>query len=153
MSYLSLFQRAGFATAVFRPGALRYEMNLHRMLLAMLFVCALGGLLIFAYNGWQPEIISRPTKITDLHGQTDNEVFDRLGAPDHEYAFTMDEPLGEFQVELYNTYPPGSPDNKNVQIRECTWQHAHHRVTVWFHKPHNEWVALDSCRYGNDVVF
>ena len=92
-------------------------------------------------------------KIVGLHGQTDAAVFRRVGVPAHEYSFTMDESLGEFQIELHNTYPPDPPGNPNVEIRECTWEYSRHRLTVWFHKPNGRWIALDTCRYRNGIAF
>ena len=103
---------------------------------------------------WYFDIPHAPVeKVAALHGQTDVSVLNRLGTPSHEYMFTMDKPLGEFQIELYNTYPPNSPDNGNVEIRECTWEYSRHRLTVWFHKPDEKWIALDTCRYRNGIVF
>jgi len=92
-------------------------------------------------------------KVAALHGQTDHNVLDQLGSPANEHTFTMDEALGEFRIELYNTYPPDSPDNKYVEIREFTWEYPRHRLTVWFHKPNETWVALDTCRYRNGIAF
>lgn len=92
-------------------------------------------------------------EVATLHGQTDSAIFGKLGAPSYEHKFTMDEMLGEFQIELYNTYPPDSPNNPNVEIRECTWEYSRHRLTIWFHKPNGSWVVLDTCRYQNGVVF
>ena len=103
---------------------------------------------------WYFDIPHAPVeKVSALHGQTDANVVNRLGAPAYEYAFTMDTPLNEFQIELYNTYPPGSPNNLNVEIRECTWEYSRHRLTVWFHKPQGTWIALDTCRYKNGIMF
>ena len=109
---------------------------------------------LMAVAVWYFDIPHAPVeKVVALHGQTDIAVMERLGTPTHEYTFTMDEPLGEFQIELYNTYPPNSPGNSDVEIRECTWEYSRHRLTIWFHKPDGKWVAMDSCRYRNGIVF
>jgi len=103
---------------------------------------------------WYFDIPHAPVeKVFALHGQTEITVLNKLGDPAHEYTFTMDQPLGEFQIELYNTYPPDSPNNPNVRIRECTWNYSRHRLTVWFHKQNESWIALDTCRYRNGIVF
>ena len=110
--------------------------------------------LLVAFAVWYFGIPNAPMeKVAKLHGLTDAAVEKRIGAPAHEYIFTMDEPLGEFQIELYNTYPPDFPNNPNVEIRECTWEYPRHRLTIWFHKPEGEWVVLDTCRYRNGIVF
>ena len=103
---------------------------------------------------WYLDIPHAPVeKVAGLHGQTDVSVLTRLGTPTHEYTFTMKDPLGEFRIELYNTYPPNSPNNENIEIRECTWDYSRHRLTVWFHKPDGKWVALDTCRYRYGITF
>ena len=120
----------------------------------MLTATTVFALALAVLGVWYFDISYSPVeKVAALHGQTDSAILKQLGAPAYEYTFTMDEPLGEFQIELYNTYPPGSPNNPNVEIRECTWEYSRHRLTVWFHKPNGRWVALDTCRYQNGVVF
>ncbi|PHR90410.1 MAG: hypothetical protein COA78_35410 [Blastopirellula sp.] len=103
---------------------------------------------------WYFDIPHAPVEnVPALHGKTDLETFNLLGQPDSEYSFTMDQSVGELRVELYNTYPPSSPNNPNVEIRECTWEYSRHRLVVWFHKPDDKWIALDTCRYRNGIVF
>jgi len=92
-------------------------------------------------------------KVPSLHGDSVDQIMDRLGHPAHEFWFAMDEAVGEFRVELFNFYPPKSPDNDKVEIRESTWEYSRHRLTVWFHRPNGVWVALDTCRYRNYVRF
>ncbi|MDA7906688.1 hypothetical protein OAU26_06265 [Mariniblastus sp.] len=93
------------------------------------------------------------TKVPKLHGKTDAAVLGTLGKPNQKYEFTMDDAVGEFRIELYNTYPPGAPNNKNVEIREWTWVYRHHRLTLWLHKPNGSWVVLDTCQYKNGIAF
>ena len=103
---------------------------------------------------WYFDIPHGPVeKIPSLHGQTYASLMKQLGNPSFEYSFTMDKRLSEFQIELHNTYPPESPNNPTVEIRECTWEYSRHRLTVWFHKMNGKWLALNTSRYKNDVVF
>ena len=109
---------------------------------------------LLAVAVWFFDIPHAPVeKASTLHGDSLAQVFDRLGNPAHESWFKMDEVIGEFRVELFNTYPPNSPDNSEVEIRESTWNYSRHRLTVWFHRPNGDWVAFDTCRYRNDIQF
>ncbi len=92
-------------------------------------------------------------KAQPLHGLSDKSIFSRLGKPDHSDEFTMSEVVGEFRIELSNTYPPSTPASANVVIRECTWRYADYSLTVWFHKVGNQWVSLDTLKYSRGVRF
>lgn len=103
---------------------------------------------------WYFDIPHDPVEnVPAFHGKTDVSIFAQLGNPDNEFQFTMDDPLPEFRIELYNTYPPNAPNNVQVEIRECTWRYSTYRLTVWFHKPDGKWIALDTCRYRNGIEF
>ena len=103
---------------------------------------------------WYFDVPHAPVeRVEALHGQTDVSIITQLGNPSYEYVFTMADPLSEFQIELYNIYPPDSPGNAQIEIRECTWRYSRYRLTVWFHKPNGEWIALDTCRYRNGILF
>jgi len=117
------------------------------------FATALVAALVLLSMYWLDSPNAQPVKVPAIHGQTDTAVIQKRGEPSWESRFTMDDPLGEFQIELYNVYPPNSPKNSSIQIRECTWQYPRHRLTVWFHKPRSTWIALDTCKYGNNVQF
>ena len=113
-----------------------------------------GGLLTIAV--WYYDLLHAPAeKVLALHGRSESDILKQLGQPTSELVFTMDNAEGEFRIELYNTYPPGAPNNNNVHIRECTWDYSRHKLTVWFHKPDEDgnWVALDTCRYQNGIAF
>ena len=119
----------------------------------LVFVTALIAMLT-AVAVWYFDVPHAPVeKVAVLHGQTYAAILKRLGTPAHECTFTMDKPLGEFQIELYNTYPPDSPSNPDIEIREYTWEYSRHRLTVWFHQQNGKWIAFDTCRYRNGVVF
>ncbi|MCA9195260.1 MAG: hypothetical protein KDB03_25990 [Planctomycetales bacterium] len=103
---------------------------------------------------WYFDIPHKPVeKLPRLHGQTERSVLNRLGKPDQKYEFTMDDAVGEFRIELYNTYPPNSPNNSTVEIRELTWEYPRYKLTVWLHRPNGTWTVLDTCRYRNGIMF
>ncbi|HFE44156.1 MAG TPA: hypothetical protein ENJ18_01500 [Nannocystis exedens] len=87
-----------------------------------------------------------------LHGQRAAELRAEFGEPDSKREFAMADCCTEFEIELYNTYPPNSGHDE-VKIREWTWKYGGYALTVWLHKQGDNWRVLDTCRYGNDVEF
>ena len=88
-----------------------------------------------------------------LEGDTQAQVIESLGEPAGRGEFAMSECCSEFEVELHNTYRPGDPNNVNVRIRQLDWAYDGYRVTVWFHQPAGEWVALETSRYSDGIEF
>ena len=105
---------------------------------------------LLAVARWYYDIPHGPVEVVlSLHGKTDGAIFDQLGEPDIDYEFTMDQIVCGFRRKLLNSYPP----NSKIVIRECTWKYSRYQLTVWFHKLDSDWIALNSCRYQNGVVF
>jgi hypothetical protein len=92
-------------------------------------------------------------KIPVLVGQKLEMVQEQLGIPNQEFEFSMGSGLDEFRCELLNTYPPGSPRSLGVRIKEWQWRYRGFTVAVWFHRLDGQWIALDSCRWKDGVVF
>ena len=90
-------------------------------------------------------------KIPELHGLSMDEVLARYGDPDVSDDFTLADPLPEFRIELYNTYPPDDPANRSIEIRERQWHYSRHNLAVWFHFVHGKWMALDTCRWKHGI--
>lgn len=125
------------------------QFSIATLLLVVVSVAVALPVMKWCFNS--PE---RPvSEVPELHGQSDAAVLEILGDPNQKYEFTMDKAIGEFRVELYNTYPSGSPNNQNVEIREWTWVYQDHKLTLWLHRPNGSWVVLNTCRYRNGVVF
>ena len=91
-------------------------------------------------------------ELSELEGKTEAQLVERFGKPTHERAFAMADCCHEFEIELYNTYPPGK-GHDGVQIHEWTWDYDGYKLTVWTHKPAADWVVLDTIRYADDVEF
>lgn len=87
-----------------------------------------------------------------LEGLSEAKLVTRFGKPTHERTFKMADCCHEFEIELYNTYPP-KKGHDEVQIHEWTWDYEGYRLTVWTHLAGADWVALDTIRYSNDVEF
>jgi hypothetical protein len=93
-------------------------------------------------------------KVPALEGRTLKSVVAEIGAPDAQTEFAMGEAtIGEFRIELYNTYPPDHAETRHVRIRELIWHRTGYHVAVWLHQVNGEWVVLDTCRWKEGIVF
>jgi hypothetical protein len=115
----------------------------------LLVLLTAGG---FAWWYWEPGH-DAVEKIPQLHAKSLDFVLEDLGEPDRRDEFPMTEAVGEFRVELFNTYPPDDPTATNVRIKELQWDYSRHHIAVWFHKVDGEWRALDTCRWKEGVHF
>ena len=95
----------------------------------------------------------QPSETSHFVGQAEDSLISELGAPNHEFAFTMDECVGELRVILFNTYSPEMPGLAQIEIRELTWNLPNNKFTAWLHRPNGEWVILDTFRYETEAVF
>lgn len=92
-------------------------------------------------------------KLPNLHGQTMEAVIADLGPPSMADDFMLDQPLPEFRIEIYNTYPPDDPTTPSVEIRERRWNRSRYSIAVWFHRECKRWVVFNTCRWKSGVVF
>lgn len=92
-------------------------------------------------------------ELKHLEGKGEDALKAELGEPTGTREFVMRDCCHEFEIELYNTYPPDDPKNADVQIRQWTWTYDGYAVTVWLHQVEGKWVALDTIRYADDVEF
>ena len=103
------------------------------------------------YFDWGHEPVE---KLHRLHGKALDAVIADLKEPDWQLEYAMgDSPLGEFRVELYNTYPPRHPNAAQARIKELQWHRKRYHIAVWLHQVNGEWVVLDTCRWKDGVEF
>jgi len=95
----------------------------------------------------------REGDVSAVHGMTESDVVGSLGQPDDSRDFTMAECCHEFEIELYNTYPPVDGTHDDVEIHERHWKFDDHILTVWFHEVEGEWTALDAHLWHKDTEF
>ncbi|MDZ4821676.1 MAG: hypothetical protein SGJ20_22175 [Planctomycetota bacterium] len=93
------------------------------------------------------------SKLSHYHGLSREAVIARLGAPSYDQRYVMQDAIGEFRVELQNTYPLTDPKNYNVQIQELWWHDDTHTITLWLHQVNDQWTVLNSCRWEKVVEF
>lgn len=65
----------------------------------------------------------------------------------------MENCVGQFRIELFNTYPPNNPIARQAKIRELQWHRTRFHFAVWLHQVNEEWVVLDTCRWQEGVAF
>jgi hypothetical protein len=113
------------------------------------------GVLAFAASWWYFDWGHAPVeKLPGLHGRSMGAVVAVLGEPARQSEFSMGPGrLTEFQIELYNTYPPNHPKTAGVRIKELHWDWPRYHVAVWMHLVNGEWIVLDTCRWQEGVVF
>ncbi|MCK5218406.1 hypothetical protein KAR10_02715 [bacterium] len=93
------------------------------------------------------------TKMNDLHGFNIIQAIEKLGFPEKGETFLMKEVVGEFRVELLNTYPVSKKENQNVKIKEVNWQDGKYNITLWFHQVNSKWIVLNSLRWPTGTDF
>lgn len=93
-------------------------------------------------------------KRTDLHGRTPKEVSAILGKrPETSEQVKLGDGLSEFQIELYNFFPPDDPNTAHVVVLQEGWAFEGYCITVWYRGDTGDWKAFDSIEYPDDMVF
>jgi hypothetical protein len=96
-----------------------------------------------------------PGDVDELHrleGTSEADVLAEFGAPTSKREFRMADCCHEFEIELYNTYPPDK-GHDDVVIREWAWDYDGYALTVWLHEVDGNWKVLETSRYNDDVEF
>jgi hypothetical protein len=99
-----------------------------------------------------PPADGRPDELHRLEGQPEAALLAELGDPTSKREFSMGECCNEFEIELYNTYPPDA-GHERVRIRQWDWDYDGYTLTVWLHERDSAWQVLETSRYGDDVEF
>ncbi len=90
--------------------------------------------------------------LSQLEGKTEAQLITLYGEPNTKKTFTMADCCHEFEIELYNTYPPGKGHDA-VEIHQMTWRDGEDLLTVWAHRPKSDWVILDTLCYLEGTEF
>jgi hypothetical protein len=99
-----------------------------------------------------PPPAGQPDELHRLEGQDEAALLAEFGEPTSKREFSMSECCHEFEIELYNTYPPDK-GHENVRIRQWDWDYDGYKLTVWLHERDGKWQVLETSRYGDDVRF
>lgn len=89
----------------------------------------------------------------NLKGLTQEQVQKRFGPPTERETFRVEERGGEFYATVQSAYPTMDRKNWDVPIQEWTWTSGECILTVWFHRPGGEWIALDDIYRNERVAF
>jgi len=76
-----------------------------------------------------------------------------LGEPAKKDSFKLGERQDEFRIELQNTYPLTNPENRDVQVREWTWEEKDCNLTLWFHQVDEGWVVFETMKWNDGTEF
>lgn len=91
------------------------------------------------------------TEDAKLNGLSSEELVARYGIPSHLDEYRMADAAGEFRTGLQKFFP--MPGNREVRIRELTWDFTHSHLTAWFRHTNTEWVVFDSLCYQKGIQF
>jgi hypothetical protein len=102
---------------------------------------------------WLQAACKEVTKAPRLRGRAEADVEKGLGPPARRETFRMAERQDEFRIELQNTYPLSDPKNRDVAIREWTWDRPGCHLTVWLHEVGGAWSVLDAVVWPEGTEF
>jgi len=93
--------------------------------------------------------------LANLHGLSLQEVTERLGSPAETQEYTIAEaPTKHWNHGiLFETYPKTDPQNRDIRIKELTWEDGDYVIKACFHSVDEEWVALAATRFHKDTRF
>lgn len=103
-------------------------------------------------NGPGPPPTDRPDELHRLEGQPGSALLAEFGEPTSKREFSMGECCDEFEIELYNTYPPDA-GHEAVRIRQWDWDYDGYTLTAWLHERDGVWQVLETSRYSDEVKF
>ena len=99
-----------------------------------------------------PAPTGSPDELPELHGQTDVQILAHMGPPTSKEILTLGDCCSEYDIELYNTYPPNS-GHDDLEIARWTWQYDGYTVAIWLHQVEGTWIVLNSVRYSARTEF
>ncbi len=93
--------------------------------------------------------------LKELQGFSLQEVTKKLGLPTETQEYTIAEAptKGWNHGILFDTYPKTDPVNRDVKIKESTWEDGDYLIKVCFHSVGEEWTVLGASRFHKDVRF
>ncbi|HLC28302.1 MAG TPA: hypothetical protein VJL07_02530 [Dehalococcoidia bacterium] len=102
---------------------------------------------------WDPSSCEVLEKVPRFLDKTATEVSSELGEPAKKDSFKLGERQDEFRIELQNTYPLTNPENRDVQVREWTWEEKDCNLTLWFHQVDEGWVVFETMKWNDGTEF
>lgn len=78
----------------------------------------------------------------------------KFGSPIKTEIFTLEKPLNEFRIEIYNHIKAEDRHSKAVQIKELTWSfNKEKNLTVWYKLNKKKWAYLHHNLWYIDASF
>jgi hypothetical protein len=121
-----------------------------RRIIILLLIVACIGVVVLLCRSDRPEPAQ---KVTKYAGRTFDQVVSDLGQPARTDSFKLGQALDEMRGPLQNTFPLDKPGNKDIEIKEATWEDGDYYLTVWFHKVDDAWVVIEGVRWHKNVRF
>jgi len=102
---------------------------------------------------WDPSSCEKVEKVPRFLDKSAIEISSELGEPARKDSFKLRERQDEFRIELQNTYPLTDPRNRDVPVREWTWEEKDCNLTLWFHQVNEEWVVFETMKWNDGTEF
>ncbi|OKS86987.1 hypothetical protein [Mucilaginibacter polytrichastri] len=78
----------------------------------------------------------------------------QLGQTIADTVFTLQQPLSEFRISIYNHIPKADRYSPRVKVRELIWQlNKGQRLCVWYLNKNNKWIYMDKLTFADSAVF
>lgn len=115
----------------------------------IIFVLTLTYTFLLSCNG--PSI----EQLLHLSGKTESELVEKFGTETRSNIFklSINNPLGEKYVTIYNTYRPEKPETNGVEIKELEWEKGNYTICVFLHEQNGAWTVLEAFKYKDGVEF
>jgi len=108
----------------------------------------------------KPDTFSRPAlkeayqDTVGVQKLSPEECKTRLGKPLSDSIFTLEQPLTEFRISIYNHLPKASRHSPGVKIRELIWQlEGEQRLCIWYLYQNKKWIYLERLTYADSAIF
>ncbi|MCV8889726.1 hypothetical protein ODW16_11675 [Escherichia coli] len=117
----------------------------------MKFFCIIVILLSISYittvNVFKPSAVAQSTKYyeeNDIHdGSNDLFFMKKYGPPAHEFVRPRYKFVGEYYIDLNQTYRITDPEFQDVPIKEMFWNlQGDLNLTCWFHYKDGQWRVI-----------
>lgn len=100
---------------------------------------------------WKASGCEAPESTDAYTGQSQADVERANGAAGLAEDFRLGDGVNEFRIELLNLYP--LPANNDLLVRELGWADGDCRLTVWFTRAGDAWIARQAVIWPANAEF
>ncbi|WP_371328698.1 hypothetical protein [Hafnia sp. HMSC23F03] len=125
---------------------------MNRMHLIIVFIFLLGGLTISSMARIPEHVYLNESGM--LKGVEDNILLKEYGQPEHQFIKPRYKFVGEYYIDIENTYRSTNPELKNIPIKEMFWHiNSNLNLTCWFHYKDRKWTVISYIFWEPGTLF